>query len=110
MIKQTDPFRQIQLRTCPICGHNIDYAAKVDSDTPAQPSGAFWGPPGGRRRVCESGAFFHFVTTTENSGEEVHRLAYLMKRATGPGEPVKAAPEDGPVQLTLGGKILIEQR
>ena len=110
MIKQVDPFRQIQLRTCPICGHNIDYAAKVDSDTPAQPSGAFWGPPGGRRRVCESGAFFHFVTTTENSGEEVHRLAYLMKRATGPGEPVKPAPEDGPVQLTLGGKILIEQR
>jgi len=36
--------------------------------------------------------------------------AYLMKRATGPGEPVKPAPDDGPIQLTLGGKILIEQR
>ena len=108
MINQKEPIRQIPMKTCPICGHSISYAAKVDSDTPAQPSAAFWGPPGGRRRVCDSGAWFHFLADMD--GEEVHRLAYLIRRTLGPGEPVKAAPDDGPVQLTLGGKILIEQR
>ena len=108
MLNQNDPFRQIQVRACPVCGHRIDYAAKVDSDTAAQPSGAFWGPPGARRRVCDTGAWFHF--TAMMNGLEVHRLAYLMRRAEGPGEPVRPAADDGPVQLTLGGNILIQQR
>lgn len=108
MINQNEPFRQIEVKTCPVCGQRINYAMRVNSDTPAQPSAAFWGAPGARRCVCDSGAWFHFIADVD--GEEVHRLAYLMKRATGPGEPVKPAPDAGPVQLTLGGKILIEQR
>ena len=108
MIKQNEPFRQIPVPSCPICGHKLNQAMKVNTATPGQPSGLFWGEQGARRRVCEQGAWFHFVATV--NGDEVHRLAYLMKRAEGPGEPVRAAPDDGPVQLTLGGKILIQQR
>ena len=81
---------------------------KADTDTPGQPSHGFWGPPDGRRRVCSAGAWFHFIAIVD--GKEVHRLVYLMKQALGPGEPVRPAPEDGPVQLTLGGKILIQQQ
>mgnify|MGYP003373466795 CR=1 FL=1 len=108
MIKQNEPFRQIQVQTCPVCGHKINLAMKVNSDTPGQPSHIFWGPPDGRRRVCSAGAWFHFIADVD--GEEVHRLAYLMKRALGPGDPVRPAPEDSPVQLTLGGGIMIPQQ
>ncbi len=107
MIRQTEPFRQIEVKTCPVCGHDVDYAMKVNTAMAAQPSAAFWGTPGARRRVCEQGAWFHFIADVD--GAEVHRLAYLMQRAEGPGEPVRPQPGDGPVQLTLGGKILIKQ-
>lgn len=108
MIKQNETFRQIRVPACPVCGEPINLAMKVDTDTPGQPSHMFWGFPGSRRRVCQAGAWFHFIADVD--GEDVHRLAYLMKKAVGPGDPVQMTPDISPVQLTLGGGLLIPQR
>lgn len=109
MVTKKEAFRQVKIGTCPICGQRIHLAMTVATGEPAQPSSVFWGQPGRRRRICERGAWFHFVVNDEE-GDEVHRLAYLEQRAMMPSEPARPRPEDGPVQLALGGKILIQQR
>jgi hypothetical protein len=67
----------------------------------------FWGFPGSRRRVCQAGAWFHFIADVD--GEDV-QTGLPDEKAVGPGDPVQMTPDISPVQLTLGGGLLIPQR
>lgn len=81
----------------------------VQTDSPGTPSHAFWGVKGSRWVQCEQGAWCHFVALNED-GQKVHRLAYMIRASLELAPEVKLAPEDNPVQLTLDGKIRIQQR
>lgn len=100
-------FREIGLGQCPVCGERIHLAMRVNTDTGGVPSHPFWGERGNRWAICQRGAWFHFRVVED--GRNIHRLAYLMKKAMEPSPEAKPAPEDNPVQMKLGGGITIQQ-
>jgi len=104
-VSQDEVFRQIYIPSCPICGESIHLAMKVTTDKPGQPSDIFWGPKPSRRRKCQQGAWFHFEVNER--GRLIQRLAYLAGKAEPPEQ--MATEEVQPVQMTLGGGILIRQ-
>lgn len=103
-VQQDNTFRQVAVSSCPICGQKIRLAMKVNTGTPGQPSDSFWGNPGARRRICQQGAWFHFVATEEE--QEIHRLAYLMGEAAKPDN----LPADGePGVRVESGRVIVQQ-